>query len=247
MGRSAATSLSRTSGAGAYLTPSFSPYGRICQVPVDEVFGAVRYLMFRWGFINCFRVDNGAPFGEPTRQALSPLHLRLCASGILVQLNPARSPKSNAKVERSQGTTSRWAEPCKCANCLELQQRLDEVAEAQRELLRTRACNGMTRAERYPALLSNHKRFHPGDFEVRRVYRLLSKGTWQRKVSAQGSTEVFGKAYQVGYKYRGQEIDVKFDAESVSWHFKAKNGELLKTIQADNLGETNILALSYCQ
>lgn len=203
--------------------------------------------MFRWGFINCFRVDNGAPFGEPTRQALSPLHLRLCAAGLRVHLNPARSPKSNAKVERAQGTTARWADPARCADHIELQQQLDLAVEAQREMLHTRACGGMTRSGKYPSLMANPKRFHPDDFQIKRVHRLLAMGTWQRKVSANGTTEVFGLRCQVGNKHRGKEVEVKFNPKKSTWRFLAKNGQVLNEIRAKNLTYRNILALSFCQ
>lgn len=225
----------------------FSPYARINQVPLDLIFEVIRYLLFRWGFIRCFRTDNGAPFGEPSRQALSPLHLRLCASGMSILLNPPRSPKRNAKVERSIGTTSRWADPSKCANYIELQIRLNEEVEVQRELLTTRVCKGKTRAEYYPQLFSNPLRFNGECFDIQRVYDLLAKGSWKRKISAEGSTDLFGKSYQVGRRFRNQTVEVRFDSKKVSWLFKAKNGDLLREIAAQNLSENNIRILSYCQ
>ena len=91
--------------------------------------------MFRWGFIGTFRADNGAPFGEPTRQALSPLNLCLRAFGIRVKLNPPRSPRKNAKVERNQGTTARWADPAQCEDYLDLQKKLNQAVLDQRENL----------------------------------------------------------------------------------------------------------------
>lgn len=227
--------------------PLFSPHSRINQVPVTQIFDAVRYLMFRWGFIGTLRADNGAPFGDPTRQALSPLNLALCALGIGVKLNPPRSPVKNAKVERCQGTISRWADPAACQDHLELQSRLDQVTLDQRQHYPSRTTHNKSRAQAYPALLNNPKRFHLQDFEMRRVYQRLAKGTWQRKVSAQGVTDLFGKSYQVGYRHRGKTVTVKFEPATTEWIFYDEKGDLLKKIMASNLVEHNIRSLSFGQ
>ena len=224
--------------------PSFFPYGRISQVPVIEIFDSVRYLMFRWGFIPVLRVDNGSPFGDPSRQALSGLNLHLMALGIRLKLNPPRSPTKNAKVERNQGTTARWADPTTCADYIELQRNLDQAVVDQRENYRTRTCGGKTRAEKYPALFTNPKRFHSNDFDAKRVYGKLAKGSWERKVSAQGAVTLFTKTYQVGLKHRHITVTASFCADSMQWHFKNKRGDLLKSCVAENLDHNSIFTFS---
>ena len=203
--------------------------------------------MFRWGFIGAFRADNGAPFGDPTRQSLSVLNLHLRALGIHVKLNPPRSPRKNAKVERNQGTTSRWADPAQCDDYLDLQVNLNQAVEDQREHFPTRVCKNKTRAEFFPELFSNPKRFHPQHFDLSTVCNLLAKGTWQRKISREGATDMFGKTYQVGYSHRYKTATVTFDAQKHSWVFKDERGQLLKTLHADNLTEANIRNLSLNQ
>jgi hypothetical protein len=225
----------------------FSPWGRINQVPVQLIFDALRYLMFRWGFIGVFRADNGAPFGEPTRQSLSVLNLCLCALGIRVKLNPPCSPQKNAKVERNQGTTARWADPAQCKNYLELQQRLNQVVEDQREHFHTRVCKNKTRAECFPQLFQNPKRLHVEGLNMQFVFDLLAKGSWQRKVSREGATDMFGKTYQVGYQYRSKTVSVTFDPINIAWVFKNERGVVLNTKTATNLKEQNIRDLSLSQ
>lgn len=203
--------------------------------------------MFQWGFLGVFKADNGAPFGDPSRQALSPLNLHLTALGIRTKLNPPRSPTKNAKVERNQGTTSRWANATECSDCLEFQQRIDQAVLDQRENYPTRVCQGQTRAEKYPALFTNPKRFHPEDFDINRVYSLLAKGSWRRKVSAQGVVTIFSKEIQVGYKHRGTIVTATFNPEQIAWQFKNDRGDILKTQKADNLLLQNILTFSLRQ
>jgi hypothetical protein len=203
--------------------------------------------MFRWGFIGVFRADNGSPFGDPSRQALSALNLHLIALGIRVKLNPPRSPTKNAKVERNQGTTNRWADPPQCANYLELQARLDQVLRDQRDHYATRTCAGKTRAQQYPLLFQNPKRFHPCDFEIQRLYDYLAKGSWQRKVSAQGVITLFAQYYQVGYAFRGTTISIAFDPLNVQWVFKTQKGVLIKSCRPSNLDEHTVFDISNCQ
>lgn len=223
---------------------SFFPYARISQVPVNQVVDAIHYLFFRWGFVPTFRADNGAPFGDPSRQSISPLNLYLIGLGIRVKLNPPRSPIKNAKVERNQGTTSRWACPSLCSNYVQLQQKLDEVMVDQRQNYPTKTCQGKTRAEKYPALLNNPQRFHPNDFQVQRVYQFLSKGSWKRKVSAQGVVSILGCDLQVGFKHRATTVTATFDPITVQWIFKNDRGDLLKSCNPPNLDEKTILSFS---
>jgi hypothetical protein len=203
--------------------------------------------MFRWGFIPTFRADNGLPFGDPSRQALSALNLHLLGLGIQVKLNPPRSPVKNAKVERNQGTTVRWADPAACADYIAFQLQLNRAIEDQREHYPTRTCQGATRAQTFPALFDKMKRFHPETFEVQRVYKHLGKGSWERKVSSQGVIALFARDYQVGFKHRNTTINVVFDPIDVKWVFKNKKGEVMKREHPKNLSHEEIFTFSKCQ
>ena len=235
------------STAAVHWMPSFFPYSGIDQVPVAAVFEVLLFVMWRWGFIQCFRFDNGRPFGDPTRQSLSPCALHLIALSCQVFFNPARSPTANAKVERTQGTTGRWADAANCADHRAFQQALDYAVRAQRELLPTRVCQGRTRAERFPALFQNLRRYHSTDFDIQRVYRFLAQGTWYRKISSQGVAQVFGQVCRIGRHYRSQQVSVKFDPVQVAWLFRDENGSTIAVCPAQNLNEQNIRLLSFSQ
>lgn len=226
---------------------SFSPHARICEVPAIEVFECVRYVLWRWGFIHAFRFDNGRPFGDPTRQCLTPCALYLVAMGIEVVFNPPRTPTRNAKVERCQGTTSRWAHVAQCTDIEHLRQRLDYAVFTQREGLATRVCGGKTRAAYFPDLFRNPRRHDPTDFKMDRVFHLLAKGIWKRKVSTTGATILFGKTYQIGHKHRLKEVLVRFDQQKLHWQFSDMDLKLIKELPANNISQLNIQSLSYCQ
>lgn len=226
---------------------SFSPYARICEVPVEAVFDALRYVLWRWGFIRCFRFDNGRPFGDPTRQSLTPCALRLIAMGIQILINPPRMPTKNAKVERCQGTTSRWADVAQCANLEVFRQQLEYAVLTQREGLPSRVCGHKTRAEHFPALFENPRRYDPTDFELQRAYQSLSKGWYKRKVSTSGQIVLFGKTYRIGHQHHTKYIMAKFNAETLHWQVYDLDHKLITSMPADNINHANLQSLSFCQ
>lgn len=203
--------------------------------------------MFRWGFIGAFRADNGAPFGDPSRRALSVLNLCLRGYGIHVKVNPPRRPQKNAKVERNQGTTSRWADVSACGNYLDFQDKINQAVWHQRELFPSRVCMGQTRAQYFPQLFNNPKRFHSDAFYPHFIYEHLAKGAWQRKVSKDGTTRLFSANYQIGRKHCLKHVTATFDPHEKSWVFKDRYGTILKTCLALNLSPQHIRNLSLFQ
>lgn len=57
-------------------------YGRICQVPLEQVRQRLIECLARWGKPGAMRVDNGEPLGHPTMRMTSPLALWLIAIDI---------------------------------------------------------------------------------------------------------------------------------------------------------------------
>ena len=90
--------------------------------------------------------------------------------------NPPRTPTKNAKVERCQGTTGKWADAANSENLEIFRANLDYAVRAQRETYKTRVCNGKTCMEYYSQLKTNIRRFNCQDFEKQRVLKFLQKG-----------------------------------------------------------------------
>ena len=111
----------------------FSPHSRINQVDLLAVRDALICIFKRWGLPMAMKVDNGAPFGDPLRKSIPVLGLWLIALDIEMIWNRPSQPTDNAKVERMQGTSGRWAEADRCNNLLQLEDRLADVAQIQRE------------------------------------------------------------------------------------------------------------------
>lgn len=225
---------------------SFSPYAQICEVPPLAALECVLKVMQKWGHISCFRFDNGRPFGDPKRESLTPCALHLIARGCDVLINPPRTPTKNAKVERSQGTTGKWSDAKSCTSLEELRSNLDYAVIAQRERLKTRVCKGLTRAEYYPELFTNPKKYDPEDFDIQRIFQHLTQGKWYRTVHQNGQTDMFGQYYQVGFKYGKQNIIVKLEmVEQIPfWSFYDENFNLLKRLKPINLLDGSYLKIS---
>src|SRR3954462_14865675 len=142
----------------------FSPYSRISQVPVEQVQQQLCVVFSSWGQPGAIRVDNGAPFGSPNGYALPPLSLWLIAQGVHMIWNKPYRPTQNAKVEKLQDTTSRWAEVTTAHNTEELQQRLEGIVIVQREHYPVQRLGGKPRLEAFPVLLSGKRPYRPEDF-----------------------------------------------------------------------------------
>lgn len=203
-------------------------------------------MLHRWGHIKSFRFDNGRPFGDPKRETISPCALSLVALGCNVEFNPARSPTKNAKVERCQGTTGRWADAAGSTDLTVFKQNLEYALVAQREKLPTRTCNGMTRAQRYPELYKNPRSFNAADFDKNRVLGFLGKGKWFRKISSVGQLEMFGKRYQVGFRHKGKEVSVRLVVEDNTpyWCCFDKDLNPVGKLRAVNLADASYYDLA---
>lgn len=178
-------------------------------MPVQEALDCCLYVMHRWGHIKCFRFDNGRPFGTPTLDGVSPCAAVLAALGCKVIFNQPRRPTQNAKVERNQGTTYRWAAIHKCESISKARQALDQAVIDQRENYSTRVCGGKTRLQAYPSLTRNPRRFNSQDFQAKRAYEMIGQYTFARVVSQNGQISLLGRRYQIGMKNAAKKVLVE--------------------------------------
>ena len=175
-------------------------------MPARDALQCCLYLMYRWGHIARFRFDNGRPFGTPTLDGVSPCAAVLAALGCAVVFNRPRSPTQNAKVERNQGTTARWANVQQCADIEAFRRSLERAVIDQRERYPTRVCQGETRLATYPELAGNPRRYAAADFQAERAYRMIGQYTFARTVSAHGQLSLLGHRYQVGKQNAGTRV-----------------------------------------
>ena len=204
-------------------------------------------LFKKWGLPKAFRTDNGLPFGLPSRDAIPIMSLWLKGWGINPILNRPKHPQDNAKVERAQGTSSRWAEIHKATDIADLQRRLDIICQEQRDKYPVKRLKKAYRTQVFPDLYLTQRPFDESLFDVKAAYDFLGSKSLQRKVAAGGNVSVYGKAVYLHPKLKGNFVFLKFDPLNMQWIVFNTNKDILKCMPDDRFSKENILLLTVCQ
>ena len=200
----------------------------------------------RWGQPGAFRVDNGEPLGVPNGCAPPALSLWLIGQGVKMIWNKPHCPKQNAKVEKLQDTTRRWAEVESAANTKILQQQLDAKVQLQREQYPVRRLNGQTRLQAYAGLLTNQRPYKPENFQAERVWAFFRQCVYTRRVSSSGVVTHFGVQTSIGAAYKGQWAQVRLSQAGLLWEVLVDD-KVVKTYSAEYLSKENLQSLTVYQ
>jgi len=201
----------------------------------------------KWGLPKAVRTDNGSPFGVPSRDVVPVMSLWLIGRGVQPILNRPARPQDNGKVERMQGTSSRWAEIEKAADVADLQARLDVAIKEQLDKYPVKRLGSRSRSKAFPDIYTKKRVFDAAQFDVKAAYTFLSERTLQRKVAVNGTIALYGNVFQAHAKLRGQFVSVKFDPEKIGWNVLKENGETVKFIQDERFSKEKIILLTVCQ
>jgi hypothetical protein len=200
----------------------------------------------RWGLPDHIRVDNGYPWGSPSRDLPSELALWLIGLAVAPTWNPPARPTANPKAERSNGLTRQWGEPHACAGFRALARALARVCRVQRE--EYPAVGGLTRWEAFPGLRAprraDQRSAERAAWDLARVDALLARGCWLRRASCNGSISLYGHNRAVGRARARRELGVRFDPAARCWMIFSPHGALIKRLRAPELTKARILALA---
>jgi hypothetical protein len=189
------------------------------------------------------RVDNGEPLGSPQPNTTSALALWLIGQDVDMIFNKPRCPQSNAKVERMQELSARWAEIHTAHDLIDLQRRLDAACCFQREQFKVSRLAARTRLAVFPELITSRRPYLAEGFDPVRVYRFLAPKVYVRSVSAQGQIDHFGERTSVGAAYKRQLVSLRLDVDGPSWQVYLAD-KLIKTYPALSLGRARLESLS---
>jgi hypothetical protein len=225
---------------------AFSPQGYFTQVPAREVQEELRRRFAQWGRPTWLRVDNGYPWGN-YNDLPTALSLWLVGAGVQVHWNEPRRPQQNAKVERSQGTGCRWAEPWLCHDVAELQARFDQEDRVQRELYPSRP-GGQSRLAAYPAL-AQVRRHYTRAWEQRHwalhlAVAHLAEYQAVRKVSSAGHVDIYDTTYYVGRAHAGETVYVQLNPDTREWVISDAEDRELRKHAAEQITRARLLALN---
>lgn len=215
-------------------------------MPVAEVRQRLIEVFERWGKPGAMRVDNGLPLGVPTGDATPALALWLIGMDIDMIWNKPYCPQMNARVEKMQDTTARWAEVHTAGNALQLQHQLNVAIRMQRERYPVVRLKAQTRLGAYPVLQSSPRPYMSSDFMVQRVYAFLATKLYTRKVSASGQVKQFGVFYTVGYPLRKQWVQLRLTPDGQAWEVLA-DYKVVKVLAALNLSREHVQNLTVFQ
>jgi hypothetical protein len=217
------------------------------QVPLEQVRQFLLQRFKKWGLPKAFRTDNGMPFGLPSRDAIPIMSLWLKGWGIKPILNRPKHPQDNAKVERAQGTSSRWAEVHKATDIVDLQRKLDLIIEEQRDKYPVKRLKHAFRTQVFPDLYDIMRPFDDQKFDIKAVYDFFGSKTLQRKVSMSGDVSIYGKRFHLHLKLKKSLTFFKFDSTKMQWIVLNSNKDILKCLPDDRFSKENILLLTVCQ
>jgi hypothetical protein len=174
------------------------------------------------------------------------MSLWLEAYGITPILNRPKTPQQNAKVERAQGTSSRWAEIHKALNVEDLRQTLTDVCHFQREKYPVRRLGNISRGQLYQSLHQNPRPFDEVLFDEHKAYCYLAAAVLPRKVSSSGNIMLYSQAISVRKVNAGKVLLVKFDPVAQQWICLYQTGEICKILPESRFNRDNLFNLK-CQ
>ena len=201
----------------------------------------------QWGLPKSIKVDNGKPFGDPQRSSVPVLALWLITLDVNVIWNRPRNPRDNAKVERMQGTTSRWAEIQDCCTYTQLQNNLDKAAQLQREHYQVKRLGYQSRKQCYPDLWNNTRKYSRQSFDINRLDCYLSQVIFVRKVNNSGVFNFYSQCVYLGYSHRGKTVSLRYDPKKKQFMIEDSGHGIIACLAADNFSSENIEGLSVCQ
>lgn len=158
--------------------------------------------------------------------------------------NRPYQPTDNAKVERMQSVTYRWAEPEKCITIDQLNKALERACLVQREQYKCRHLKGQTRIVAYPQLVKMKNQYYDEQCDLEKVNQFLSKSTWVRKASQKGMISFFSQYWNLGTKYKHQDVYIHLNSSTNKWLVLDEYKGIAKEYPNDLITVENVLNLS---
>lgn len=229
---------------GAVLQTTVFPNSSFANVGAAATRDHLRLYFSAWGMPQRMRVDNGPPWGS-SGDLPTDLGLWLLGLGIDMIWNPACTPQDNGVIERSNGVGAAWAEPRSCTSIRQLQRRLDEMDQIQREVYPS--IKGQSRLAAYPQLKHSGRKYsrtwERQNWSYELVLAHLSEYVVIRRVASSGHVSLYARGYYVGKLHQGEDVYVWLDPTTVSWVFSSRGGTELRTHASKELSRGRILKL----
>lgn len=231
-----------------WLTPSAGG-GGCRKLTLDEVQTSLRLAFAHWGRPLEIQTDHeGVYVGAVGVDFPTRFTLWLAGLGITHVLSRHRHPTDQPHGERQHRTAGDMAwKDDPGATPAELQARLDAChARYHLELpVRAAHCQGQPPLVCRPWAGHSGRTFDPAVeadvFDLARVGAFLAQPIWRRKVSAPGTISLGHQVYGVGPAHVGEELTIRFEPETWSFHFTASDNALIANLPAQGLSWADLL------
>jgi hypothetical protein len=203
------------------------PAGR-SALTSQELIPVCRQAFAKEGYLpEAIRTDHGTCFVGPDRDSFpSDFTLYLWGLGVEHELIAVRCPAQNGGIERDQRT---FGEHFLDDYQFDSHQQLERDAEAfgqfQNKYVPSRSvrCQGSTAEQTAVTLECRARPYKVAQeaklFSLDRIYAKLAQRRWPRLVSSKGQITLGHYVYYVGWTFKHQEIEVRFDPESKEFFF----------------------------
>ncbi len=182
---------------------------------------ALRLAFLDWGMPRSIQVDHDSVFYDNKSRSPYPtrFHLWLIALGIDLTFGRPNIPKDQAMTERSHQL---WDKQVLSGQSFTDWQELFYALLERRTVLNAclpcRSLNERTILEAFPEATHSQRHFaleHEAELlDLDRIDAYLARGRWYRWVGDNGTLSLGGYTYSVGYRYRGKQLEITFDAIS---------------------------------
>lgn len=206
------------------------------KLTVAEIQADLREAFTAFGLPDSIQTDREHVYGQPAQEAFpSPFTLWLIGLGIGHAFSRPSQATDQAQVERGHRTLWDWMEqPEPPPNLSGLQAALDRARQMHNTVLSSEAgdCDGRIPFDAHPEVLQPRRPYDPAVelelFSLERVDHFLAQFTWHYKVTPIGQVFVQGRAYYVGQRYAGKQVEMHFDPQDRHLIFaEATTGQLL--------------------
>jgi transposase InsO family protein len=211
----------------------------------------LRQAFCQWGLPLEVQTDNDDAFAHHT-DADFPSLFTLWLVGLSIQHIRSRPhrPTDQAQVERNHRTQGGFVWKDQSFTQLELlQQALDHSRQMYNEQYPSHSahCHGRSPLSAFPTALFTGRPYHPDLewdlFDLNRVDAFLTRQVWTRKVACNGTVNLGSNIYNISKPWVSQTIAARFVPDTRSFSFLTKEGNLIKTLPALDLGKEQIIGL----
>jgi hypothetical protein len=221
------------------------------KITLSEIRDTLRQAFSEWGRPAEIQTDHEDVYaGAPQSDFPMPFTLWLLGLGIKHCFSRDHCPTDQPHIERNHRTLGdmSWKDQLP-KDLADFQQQLDTCRLRYNHEFPSHAsdCQGQAPLVRHPQAVFSGRPYQTScewdQFDLASVDHYLAKFRWVRKADSHGVVFVGNHPYNLGKKYKGQSVLVRFQPEQRSFSFETEQGFLIKLLPAVGLDTSDLTGL----